>query len=382
MLPLQIAVIVVVLILSGCTSSMVMKKFFMSSTNIVKKQDEVREKIVRGDDIDIYKEIDVLENQVLVDSSFWGLNPIYTNNIAIRNNLLLAVLYNMYGDAKNRKMNYDQAVKYIDYNLINGSVWSEGPSYYLYTEQMIDLYIDQVEKDNYLLNVKNFCRSWIKKYITPDNLLPPIGDTRREKWEDSKYVADKMLYCDSEETLFKTDSLYLLVRHPSCIYKYIKNGHIHYDVGDIVVYYGGKCVIFPVGYNGYDNKKKYKLDDLRNKNSIFFKNLKEPLWRLGYYRLNDINRTDNNIKITYIINNKEVVRFINIEKNKIRITDVGSDGINLNMDIHKCSVVVKDGKKMDLKKGFHVDETNTVVENDRVFIPCESGTTSIEISFK
>jgi hypothetical protein len=377
-----ILLIIVSFIIAGCAVVGLSNKGLMSSTDIVRKQDEIRSKILKGEGLDVGKEIKILDGQILIDSSFFGMNSVHRNNIAVRNHLLLAVLYNMEGKIDSVRKKYKRAKELINYNLVNDTVWSEGPSYFLYTEEMIDLYLDMVEQDNFLLNVKEKCRIWIKKYITPDNFLPPIGDTWKVKWEESKYVAEKTMCYDSEQTLYKTENIYLLVRHPSHMHKYIKNGHIHYDVGDIVVYYSGKCVIFPVGYNGFEKKIKSKLYDLRNKNSIYLKNLSEPLWRLGYFRLNEIRREKDHIRISYIINGKSVVRFVYIEKNKVRITDVGTDGINLNVDVHKCGIEIVDGKKMELKKGYHVDNSGKIVKNDRVLVPSDSGTTSIIVSFK
>jgi len=322
------------------------------------KQEIIRKRILDGEDIDYKKLIRELRNQFFVN----GFRVTPNSSLCIRNHILISVLYHLNGDFKNSKKAHGKVWKLVKYNLADDYAWSEGPNYFLRLERMMDLYLKYCE-EKFFLYIKEKSREWINNYITPDNLLPQIGgNTCNVEWKNGEYIKEDRVYNGSDQTLYKCGKLYLLVRHPGNLRSYIKNKKVHYGIGNIIVYYNGKCVIFPTGYSDYDKMVRNRSYDLKNENSIYFKKLSEPSWRRGAYELKDLSRHGDYIKIAYRINGNIVVRSIEITGDTIKLTDIGSDGINLNLNIHKCDISVEYGGKIELVNGGGD-------KNDRIFIP-------------
>lgn len=353
-----------------------------SPTEIVNIQDDIRTKIINNEDFDVDYEIERLKNHIYIDYSINGLNPVSTNNIAVRHHMLLAALYYL-KDNEDKKFlkEYYKTIELITFNIVEKGIWSEGPSYYLYVEEMLDAYKKIVnEPDSILDEFKKDCREWISKYITPDDLLPPIGETRRTKCNFSEYNNKDTIIFDGQQTLIKENDLYVFIRHPTInIKKYQNNGHIHYDIGNICIYKGKKCIVLPIGYPGYDVKQKENLWKIENENSIFLDTLYEPLWRFLIYNLKEVKREKNLVSVSYEAILKNLNRIISIEDNIIMIRDNGSDGINLNMADDGYKIHIYIGGELKVYKGKHSEGHNKILENKRIFIPAKDNITSIGI---
>lgn len=264
---------------------------FQNSTQIVDNQTDIANKISNGEEIDLDLAIGSLKDQALMNVAS-SVNPLNIGNIGVRNRVLLSILYYLKSDRENYLNYLDTAKALIRHNLINDSIWSEGPSYYLYVVEMIDVYTKVVGSDDFFKEFKEKCDRWRDRYIMPDGTLAPIGDTRLNKGEYEFDNTDRIVF-DNEETLIKKGVFTIFIRHPQNIDKYKINGHISYDIGDFVLYKEKECLLLPVGYPGNELKSKYNLGDLNYKNSIYVEKL--GCWRLKNYEVLDIERTDSSV---------------------------------------------------------------------------------------
>lgn len=346
-----------------------------STTNIVDKQTDIAYKISNNEEFDINLAIEDLSNEFMLNS-FTGINPVNKNNIAIRNHLVLSMLFYLKNDPEQHLKEYNLALQKLKHNLINDSIYAEGPSYYLYVEEIIDIYL-KIINDEELKQIKFRCNNWISKYIMPDGTLAPVGDTRRSFYKEFENY-DRIVY-DSEETFFKKDNISLFIRHPSKLDKYKLNGHIHYDIGDFVLYNNDKCIILPVGYPGFEKKSQYNLDNLRYKNSIYFEDLSN--WRIRNYEQIEVSRTDSSLVMEYRILSKTVTREFIIKKNKLIIRDHGSDGINLNIsDDFRDFKIITGSQSLETLRGYHSEMEEEVKQNDILYVSNSCGITEVEIT--
>lgn len=355
-------------------------RYFLKTNEIVCLQDNIKKDILSGKNIDYKKSINSIKDQAYVCLRLWGLNAVYYNNISIRNHLLLAVLYYKNGELTNSEKELSKAKYFIKYNLIDDCEWSEGPGYFLYTIEMVDLYLTVIFQDTFLVTVKEKGLAWLEKFKSPDGFLPPIGDTTRTFYK-TYYPSSENIIKGKEQTILKNDRIWIMVRHPSSFYLYKFNGHIHFDFGNIVVYNKNLPVVYPVGYPGYQKKMDSKLYDLRNENSIYIDKQKEPWWRLKYYRLISVVTDENCIKVEYSFNGRYVSRLVILNDDTIRIIDNGSDGINLNIDIFNCFVNVNKGENKSLKTGYHA-ENGKILTNFRIFVPDIDTKTDVSLRIK
>jgi hypothetical protein len=301
----------------------------LSSSDIVNIQDEIISYIENNTEFDINDAISKLDNNFIINEPLAGLNAVSTNNIAVRNSILLSLLYFKNGNEILYNQYLNKSKKLIEYNLIDNSIWNEGPGYYLYTEASINAYI-KVTGDTCFNTIKHNCHLWISKYITPNNKLPPIGDTRASYWKFSEYNNRDTLIYDKEQTLYKYSNIYLLIRHPSKINKYKNNGHTNFDIASIVMYKLNTPIILHSGYPGYQIKSK-DLNSIRYQNGFYFDSLSNITWRLNDIKLISVNRFNDSIHIVYKFSGNTISRSIKLHSNSIDIIDTGTNGINLNL---------------------------------------------------
>jgi hypothetical protein len=353
---------------------------FDSSTQIVDNQEAIINNILNDVDFNIDDAIEQLENNFIIDYSIGNLNPVSNNNIAVRNHLLLSILYYLNNNQTEYNNHRDTSITLLNYNLINDSIWNEGSSYWLYTESAINAYLKVFKKDNEIETVKLNCNNWLYKYTLPDGKLPPIGDTRRIDYQLS-YNSNNDLIFDSEETMIKLNGIMVFIRHPTKTNKYILSGHTNFDLGDICIYKNNKCIILPVGYPGFAKKKENKMGEMSSFNSLYLKSI-ENKWRFQRYSLLNVERTNFSVKITYKVNSKVVSREVKINGNEVTIKDTGTDGINLNVADGNHEITVTQGKSIENSIGLHSEDVETIVENKKVFIPCENLVTEIILNIK
>jgi hypothetical protein len=351
---------------------------FNSTFDVVNSQDAIANKILNSEDFNIDEAIENLNNQFVIES-FNGLNPVSYNNIAVRNNLLLSILYYMNNNKEKHIAYHDTSLFLMKYNLIDDTIWSEGPYYYLYVQQILDVYKKVIGSDNELEQIRNNCNIWISKFSMPDGTLAPIGDSRRVLYNLPFNTSDRVVF-DKEETLFKIKDITLFVRHPNELNKNKLNGHIHYDIGDFCVYKNDKCIVLPLGYPGNKKKIENGLDNILYKNSIYIEDL--GYWRIKQFYVRKIERTDTSIFLEYKINSKIVSRKISINGDTITIEDLGSDAINLNVLDSGYDIKVLKGKEIRYERGLHCENEEDVVENKRAVIYNHCGETKIQLILK
>ena len=362
--------LIAILLLQACNYK------FSDTYNIVNNQTEIAYKIANHEDFDIDEAIESLSDEFALNA-FKGINAVNNNNISIRNHLILSMLYYLKSDINAFNKERDTALIKINYNLIDYTIYSEGPYYYLYVEEIVNIFINLVGIDKELENFRNKCRIWLLKYVMPDGTLAPIGDSRRVSYNLSFNNSNRVVF-DSEETFFKMNNLSLFIRHPSKLNKYKLNGHVHYDIGDFCIYNNDKCIVLPLGYPGNKKKIESGLDNLRYKNSIYFEDMGS--WRIKDYEQRRVERTDSSIFLEYKIIGKVVSREFIIQENKVIIKDIGSDGININVS-SGCKVNVIVGKDIEKLVGYHCENEEDVVQNDIVYVGSDCGNTEIEIIF-
>lgn len=349
---------------------------FSSTFDIVNSQTDIAYKIANNEDFDIDEAIEILSDEFALNA-FKGINQVNSNNISIRNHLILSMLYYLKGDIDSFNKERDTALIKINYNLIDDTIYSEGPYYYLYVEEIVNIYINLIGTDKELEDFRNKCKIWLLKFVMPDGSLAPIGDSRRVSYNLDFDNSNRVVY-DNEETFFKINNISLFIRHPSKFNKYKLNGHVHYDIGDFCIYNNDECVVLPLGYPGNKKKIENGLENLRYKNSIYFEDMGS--WRIKNYEQKNVERTDTSLFIEYKIIGKIVSREFIIRENKVVVRDRGSDGININVS-GGCRVNVVVGREVEKLVGYHCENEEDIVQNDIIFVPSYCGDTEIEIIF-
>jgi len=201
------------------------------------------------------------------------MNPLYSNNLAIRNDLLRMLLMQRQNASYVPKASAFASVmaKIHDFGFTSGndSSWLEGSGYLLYTLPAVE---EADERFNYppLQEFQNESENWLEDFALPDGTLAPIGDTQLDTAYTSPKTgplySDRMIYTDEETAIFfDNGSGYLLFRHPvndALPATDIRNDlHTQFDFGAVYLWYNGTWIIRPIGYPGYDMKTADDLDD-------------------------------------------------------------------------------------------------------------------------
>jgi hypothetical protein len=108
------------------------------------------------------------------------------------------------------------------------------------------------------------------------------------------------------------------------------------------------------------------------------------------YERKELIRTDSSLYVNYkLINNLsnksfEFSRKITLSFNSIEIHDIGSLGINLNLDTNLCKIEVVQGDSILFLTGYHSDnfvENDAIIKNDRILVKCVNNETIIKLKF-
>jgi hypothetical protein len=195
-------------------------------------------------------------------------NPLLSNNLAIRNDLLRMLVM--------QRMNASYApdfgpvlAKIHKYGFKSDgyTTWYEGSGYLIYTLAAVrqaNTHFDNAE----LRDFETSSVRWLGDFALPDGTLAPIGDTALDEKCAfcTQNASDRVVFTDHETAVvFGNGTGYLLFRHPlnnTAPASAIRNDlHTQFDFGSLWLWYNGSWLIRPIGYPDYALKTSSGLDD-------------------------------------------------------------------------------------------------------------------------
>jgi hypothetical protein len=256
-----------------------LKAKYRNPTELVKYQDHIMElQSIHPKDVNGY--INELNKYNVLFQSFFGANAIPENNIAIRQNLILATLYFIWGNkntAKELKVKADN----IFSHLFSRFFYLEGHSYFKYVKmayKFYHTYTSQYFAGNVNDSTLNTMDEMYRKIANYDGSLP-INETYyvdRVNPEQERIDFSNDLY---SVYFLNSQSTYILISHNLHINRLSKNLHMNWDFGHVVLYNQGRKKLLHPWYPGYATKSSSDIKHTWNNNVIVGAFNSEPTWR-------------------------------------------------------------------------------------------------------
>ncbi len=310
--------------------------------------------------------IDELNKYSILFKPFMGLNAIPENNIAIRQNLILATLYYI-KDNKPKARELKEKADNIFVNLKTGWMYQEGYSYFLYVKQAYDFYLKHVHQ-YFAGNIDTMSlitmMETYRKIANYDGSLP-VNETYFEHRTNPEQERINFSNNLCSTYFLNNQSTYILVNHGQHLNTNSKNLHINYDWGHFSVYHKGRWQILHPWYPGYAAKSASPIKESWNHNIIVDGiRTNEPSWRYLPNKPHLIHTKNGNTHNFKIGRNREHgSRRIEIMNNGIVVSDSGGEYSSFNLsDDCEYDVIGKVEKTV----GYHSISVGKVVEHKRI----------------
>jgi hypothetical protein len=358
----------------GMFSFLKSPKKYTSTSNLVNFQTEISKnrKITKEDAVKYLKE---LSNYDIVFISLFNANPVCTNNIAIRQYLIKAVLYYIIGDldeSKECKFLADKLFK----NNTDDNLYIEGFSYFVYVKDIYEFFFSLVPSTNmsHTIGYINLLKmeDEYKKYANPFDGKVPMNDTANVlKFNDlSKIPKYNMFGKRYTKIVIPDKEIYILISNNKNIYNETTKSHNEYDFGHIVIWKNGEYKLLHKWYAGYAAKEKTDIKHTWNNNIVSDNVFTEyEFWRMPKFRKEPnldflIDDYKGIIKLQ-LRNGTRWSRYITIKDDSITIVDNGGDKSNYNVcDNHG----LKFEGNVSETKGFHAPDYDKVEIHKRIVL--------------
>lgn len=335
-------------------------KKYTDPTNLAKYQDSI---LVRPglnrEDVDGY--ISELHKYDILFNGFFGFNAIAENNLFIRQQLILAVMYYIKKDNEACK----EAKKKADATLANLRVhlfYMEGYSYFLYVMMAYEFYFKFVPEfayGNVSLNLLLTMKGMYANISGPDGSVLTT-DTRSENKITN---TDRLGFSNELYSVYymNNQTTFVFINHNKHINRLAKNHHINFEFGHFCLFNQNKWLILHPFYPGYKDKMDTPLKESWNNNVISNGiNTKEPYWRV-LPKMDLVHEKISNVH-KFKIGNK-ITRKIEILRNGIFVTDNGGDFSSFNL-ANDCKFNYT-GKAVE-KVGYHSPGNGKVETHKRL----------------